>query len=125
MVITEEEIDLSKLENMCGKLVPGVTLELKLIEYFTLISSEDNNPIDKFTSYVLKYFYKDEIERPYHEITAFFKEKVYINHVMYFLDMVEIYLLIKFGPDVVNIKFLRYGESKEKLMGVFQIWKKD
>lgn len=118
------EIDLSRFINITGKLVPGVPLELKLIEFYSQIESDEDNAFNKFTNYILKYLYKDSIDRPYSEITTFYKEKEYIHIVVYFLDMLEIYILSKIEPNVINIKFKEFKEKTDtKIVGVFELWK--
>lgn len=125
MVEDKIVLDMTKFKNFSGKLVSDQPLELKLIEYYRLLSNEDNDPFILFTSYILKYLYQDQEEHKYDEIVTFFKESYYVNVVMYFLDMLEIYILNKVGPDCIDIKFNKYIENGDILKVEFTIIKKE
>lgn len=117
-------VDLTRLKPLAGKLIPGVLLELRLIELFQLHHTDDDEPIDVFTNEVLKRIYNDDKDRHYDEIIHFYRERDYINIVFGFINTLEYILLNKVAPDVVNIKFDRYEKNNDiELVVVFKIYK--
>lgn len=123
----EEKIvlDLTNFKKIAGKLIPEKVLEIKLIEFYRLLSNEDNDTFILFTNYILKHLYQDNENHKYDEIVTFFKESYYVNVVMYFLDTLEIYLLNKVSPECVDIKFSKYIEQGDVLKVEFIVVSKE
>ncbi len=125
MIIEEPlVVDLTRLKLLTGKLIPGVLLELRLIELFRLHNTDEDEPIAVFTNEVLKHIYNDNIDRHYDEIVHFYRERDYINIVFGFLNTLEYILLNKTSPNVINIVFDKYQTNTNiKLEVVFKVFK--
>lgn len=119
---TEElTIELTPFKNLSGRLIPGDLIELKLIEVFRL-KHTIHSPIDLFTKLILNILFMDTDDHDYHEINIFYSEKNYTHIVLRFLDMLEICLLSKVKPSVVDIVFDRYAENGLRIVAVFKIF---
>jgi hypothetical protein len=125
MIIEETlVVDLTRLKPLAGKLIPGVLLELRLIELYRLHHTDETEPIGIFTNEVLKHVYNDDVNRHYDEIVHFYRERDYINIVFGFINTLEYILLNKTPPDVADIVFDSYKVNTDiKLEVVFKIFK--
>ena len=118
-------LDLTSFKKISGKLIQDKLYELKLIEYYSFLSNEDTDPFIMFTTYILKELYRDNEIHKYDEIITFFKESYYVNVVMRFLDMLEMYLLNNVSPECLDIKFNRYIQNGDKLKVEFTVLMKE
>lgn len=114
-------LDLTSFKKITGRLVRDKPYELKLIDFYSFLSNEDNDPFTLFTNHILKELYQDNELHTYDDITAFFKESYYVNVVMKFLDTLEIYILNKMPPNFLDIKFNRYVQHDNILKVEFNI----
>lgn len=116
-------VNLARFESFAGKLIPDTPVELRLIELYRMIQTEDNSPIEIFTKEFLNYLFKDTIEHKYGEISIFYKEKRYVHIIQTFLHKLEIYLLHHCPPNIHDIVFKEYRDVNGTRMAVFTIHK--
>lgn len=115
-------VDLSSLLSKVGQLLEGHDTELKLIEYYRFLHTEENSPLTLFNKHMLSYFYMDKNIKSPTEIYFYIKDKVYINKVMNFLDNIYILLLDYVNPEFIDIVFDKFIENtKEKVVAQFTV----
>ena len=108
------EIDLSNLQKHTGKLIPGVDVEMRLVELFKLFYFNDE-PLESFTQYLLGHVYADQelnVIHTYDEVLDFYKEKFYLSVVFEFISLVEHLVLNKINDiDIINISFKNWVDK--------------
>jgi len=114
-MIKHLELDLSKLQQHAGKLMPGVDLEHKLVELYKLVYFNEE-PLEPFTQFVLSTIYQDfdqNIKHEYDEILIYYKEKYFITVVFEFLSLIEHIVLNKIDEiDIINLYFSKWIDKK-------------
>lgn len=103
-------IDLKNIIPLFGRIVVNDDIELKLIEYYEYLQLTNETTISKFTSYLINKLNYDNINHQYSDILKFYKDKIYTNYVLSFINSLNIILYREIGSNFVNIKFSRIVE---------------
>jgi hypothetical protein len=115
-------VDLTSLLPHIGKLLEGNKTELKLIEFYRYLHTEENSPLTNFNKYMLSHFYIDKNAKSSTEIYFYINSKIYINTVMNFLDKIYIILLDYVNPEFIDVVFDKFIENTdEKLVVQFTV----
>lgn len=103
-------VDLKNIIPLFGRIVVNNDSELKLIEYYEYLQTNESTTISKFTSYLINKLNFDNINHTYSDIMKFYKDKIYTNQVLFFINNLNIILYREIGTDFVNIKFSKIVE---------------
>lgn len=106
-------VDISDMLHDIGTILVEDTVELKLVEYYSYLQTKNNNTYSKFTKYVINKLYRDEVDHPVKDINTFFKEKIWINKVLHFIDKLESIIFMSVPIEIINIEYYKTIEYNE------------
>lgn len=113
-------VDLSSILPLFGRIIVNEDVELKLIEYYEYLQTNESTTISRFTSYLVNKLNFDNTEHVYSDILKFYKDSIYTNYVLSFLNNLNIELYRKIGTDFINVKFSKISEY-DKLNNVLLV----